>query len=252
MTVAEDAEGSGWTFHHIGLIVTGKGERTFLRSLFRSLEETGHCTFEVIRQIGQRSPISSPKRRIEMVGRGKAIPDKDGSEIGLPARKYLSAKQDSLVVLVDDLEYRRAPQVREVFQRYRDALDAMLTKQGLQNRASVHFFVNMLEAYYFADAAAVNAVLDTELEDCDGDVETIRNPKSELKQLFDGFDEVSHGAEIVRNLDVPRVLSNPATCVSLRTLFAWCAKAIGLEPNDTYCLARGILSPVTKGQVESL
>ena len=39
----------------------------------------------------------------------------------------------------------------------------------------------MLEAYYFADAQAINAVLETSLPDREGDVETIRNPKSNLR-----------------------------------------------------------------------
>ena len=48
--------------------------------------------------------------------------------------------------------------------------------------ASVHFLVNMLEAYYFAHAAATNGVLGTELEDFEGDVESIRHPKNDLKK----------------------------------------------------------------------
>lgn len=41
-----------------------------------------------------------------------------------------------------------------------------------KSRASVHFLVNMLEAYYFADADRVNAVLATSLQDDEGDIET--------------------------------------------------------------------------------
>lgn len=250
MTVVEDAEAGGWAFYHIGLIVTGKGERTFLPSLFRSLLEGGNCTFQVIRQIGQKSPRSTKQKR-QMRLHGKKIADRDEEQIGIPARVYL-AKKSSFVILVDDLEYDRVPQAQEVFRRYRDVFDAMLTKQGLQNRVSVHFLVNMLEAYYFADAAAVNTVLGTELEDHVGNVEAIRNPKSDLNGLFDGFDEVFHGEKIVRILNVPHVLSNPETCAWLRTLFAWCAKAIGLEFGERYCLDRGIRSFVTQGQVEAL
>lgn len=184
-----------------------------------------------------------------MVGRGETIPTKDDVEIGLPARRYLATK-DSFVVLVDDLEHDRTSQAEQVFQRYRDALDTMLPAQ--KHRASVHFFVNMLEAYYFADAAAVNDVLGTELVDYDGDVESIRHPKGELRSLVSGFDEVRDGEKIVTKLDVPHVLSNPETCASLRTLFGWCAKAIGRDRNETYCLDGGVYNAVTREQIEHL
>jgi len=45
-----------------------------------------------------------------------------------------------------------------VFERYRNALDAVLATLQLHHRAAVHFLVNMLEAYYFAHADAVNTV----------------------------------------------------------------------------------------------
>jgi len=64
-----------WRFHRFGLIVTGKGEEQFLPSFFRSLTRGGQCTFEVIGRVGQRSPITSPKHRAKMVGRGQTIPD---------------------------------------------------------------------------------------------------------------------------------------------------------------------------------
>ena len=114
------------------------------------------------------------------------------------------------------------------------ALDTILDPVGWKTRASVHFLVNMLEAYYFADAAAINGVLGTELIDFEGDVETIRHPKNDLKKLSPGFDEVEHGRLILERLDVIHVLSNPSTCRSLRTLFGWCSKAIGREFTDVY------------------
>ena len=54
----------------------------------------------------------------------------------------------------------------------------------------------MLEAYYFADATTVNAVLQTQLTDYEGDVETIRHPKGELKQRYSGFNEKEHDGKI--------------------------------------------------------
>ncbi len=244
------AEDGPWKFFTFGLIVTGRGEEQFLPRLFRSLEETGHCRFEVIRWIPQRSPITATKRQLKMVGAGKTIPDKDESEIGLPARRYL-AKDATFVLLADDLEADRAPQAAEVYRRYRDALDTILTEPQMR-RASVHFFVNMLEAYYFADANAINEVLGTDLEDHEGDVETIRHPKNELKKRYRGFDEVEHGKAILGRLDLPHVLSRPETCAALRALFGWCSKAIGEAPSDRFQLVHGAYDELTRGQIDEL
>ena len=106
------------------------------------------------------------KRRLQMVGRGKMIPDKDETEIGLPARHYLSSDA-SFVLLVDDLEAGRSDYIQEIFDRYRRALDTILTRSQ-SRRSSVHFLVNMLEAYYFADSRAVNSMLNTDLDDYEG------------------------------------------------------------------------------------
>ena len=248
MSAAEDNQ---WKFFRLGLIVTGRGEEKFLPDFFRSLAETGRCRFEVIRRIGQRSPIESKKRLLKMVGTGKKIPDKDAKEIGFPARRYL-AKDATFVILVDDLEADRASQATEVYQRYRKALDTILFSESQKRRASVHFLVNMLEAYYFADAKAINAVLGTNLEDHRDDVETIRHPKSDLKRHHPDFDEVEHGEAIVANLDLPHVLSRPETCAALRTLFGWCSKAIGQTPTDRFELLRGSYSELTKKQIDQL
>ena len=110
----------------------------------------------------------------------------------------------------------------------------------------------MLEAYYFAHADAINEVLGTTLDDFEGDVETIRHPKNDLKRLSPGFDEVEHGRLILERLDLVRVLANPATCRSLRTLFAWCSKAIGREFTDMYRLTDGSYFEVTHPQVNAL
>ena len=107
------------------------------------------------------------------------------------------------------LEAKRSSDTQQVFDRYRSALDAMLTEDQT-HQASVHFLVNMLEAYYFADAQAVNAVLGTDLDDFEGDVETIRNPKRDLKNLWPGFDEREHGRRSVERLDVLHALSRAA------------------------------------------
>jgi len=240
-----------WRFYRFGLIVTGKVEADALPHLFRSLAATGRCRFEVIRRIGQRSPRTSPKRRLTVTGTDKAIPDSDAMEIGLPARQYL-CQDDAFVILVDDLEHSRRPQARDVFNRYRQALDALLEPCGLAARASVHFFVNMLEAYYLADPHAVSEVLDIQLPSRTDDVETIRNPKAELRRAAPAFDERRDGAEILKRIDVPAVLSHLDTCASLRALFGWCAAAIAETPTTLWQLDRGAYSVVTGPQIARL
>jgi hypothetical protein len=110
----------------------------------------------------------------------------------------------------------------------------------------------MLEAYYFADAAAINAVLGTDIPDFEGDVETIPHPKNELKKLARGFDPKKHGGKILASLDVIHVLCNPSTCRSLRTLFGWCSKAIGRPFTDVYQLRNGSYWEVTRPQIDAL
>src|SRR5688500_14339148 len=105
MTVG--APPSQWRFFRFYLIVTGVGERSFLPKFFRPLLACGQCHVEVIRQVGQRSPITSPKRKLKMVGMGQTITSKDAAEIGLTARRYLQSRDDCYVLLIDDLEVRR-------------------------------------------------------------------------------------------------------------------------------------------------
>ena len=250
MTFSERGTATGWRFVHFGLIVTGKGERDFLPDFFRSIMATGKCSFRVICRVSQRSPIQSKKRKLRMIGSGKEIPDKDVHDIGLPARGFLSS-EDRFVLLVDDLEPSRTDDIEQVFGRYRSALDTLLSEEQIR-RASVHFFVNMLEAYYFADARAVNEVLGTRLDDYDGDVESIRHPKNELKRIHHRFHEREHGALIVRRLDLPHVLSRAETCSSLRTMFAWIYGAIGEVEGDHLQVLDGSYNEVTEPQICAL
>ncbi len=235
-----------WSFVRVGLIVTGQTEERCLPELFRILVSQGTCNFQVVCRVGQRSPITSKKRKLEMVGSGKTIPDRDAEQIGLPARRFMMSGGDC-VILVDDLEFDRLPQVEAVFARYRRALDTML-RADMVGKAAVHFFVNMLEAYYFADADAVNKVLGTDLRDYDGDVENIRHPKNELKALHVAFDEKEHGPLIVRKLNVLHILSRPDACAALRTMFSWTAEAT----NSTAMWPSGRLFQVTEPQIHAL
>ncbi len=242
-----------WSFFRFALLVTGKGEAGFLPRLFRSLEAEGHCSFEVGARINQLRPRTSKKpskQPLKGVGKSKSLSNNESS-LGLRVRGYLRNGYD-YVILVDDLEHDFRDQAAAVYQRYRDDFDTLLEPAGLSHRASVHFLVNMLEAYYFAHADAINAVLGTRLADYQGDVEDIRHPKNELKKLSPGFKEIEHGRKIIERLDVPRVLSNPETCRSLRTLFGWCSRAIGREFDDVYQLTNGRYFDVTRPQIDSL
>ncbi len=215
--------------------------------LFRRLTSEGTCSFTVIRRVDQRSPVESPKRKLRMIGTGKVIPSKDEEQIGAPARRFLLRQGGDYVLLIDDLEADRAARVDGIFRRYRLALTTMLPAE-LRSKVAVHFFVNMLEAYYFADAAAINSVLGTEFEDFTGDVETIQHPKNELKSLYPRFDEMEHGVEIVGKLDIAHVLGPRDVCASLRTMFTWAGEAVGV----TDWLLEGRLFDATKDQIEAL
>lgn len=248
------------TFFHFGLIVTGEGEYSHLPKLFNSLMATRMCSFEIIRRTGQRSPITSDKKKLKMVGSGKTIPDRDAYEIGFPSRGYISSSPCHFVIVIDDLEHDRRNIAQQVYERYRSILDKILTEEQ-RRRASVHFLANMLEAYYFADANAINTILNlsTPIKDYDGDVETIAHPKGELKRLHKGFSEVEDGGNILNVIDIEKVLSRPNACAYLRTLFAWCVKVLELHPyfadlhlNDRYNLTDGVLSDITRVQIDLL
>lgn len=209
------------TFVTFGLIVTGQGERSFLPELFDAMCSGALCTFKVIRKSGQLRPITSPKRQLRMVGAGK-LPSIDETQYGLPAHRFLRDHPNGHVLVIDDLETHPVPD--DVFARYRTALDAVLARQNLSNRAGVFFLVNMLEAYYFAHAAAVNEVAGRQVLDADydGDVEDMPHPKGDLKAVWPEFREIQHGQQIVSRLRVEYVLRNPDRCCWLRSIFAWC------------------------------
>jgi len=242
-------ESPQWRFLKFGLLVTGKGEALFLPRLFRSLSGLGGgCTFKVIRRIEQLSPRTSVKQiRLHVTGTKKRLPSRD-EELGMAARGWLNSGGD-YVLLIDDLEHGRAGFEREIFNRYRQALDDALGKRS--GLASVHFLVNMLEAYYFADAKALNTVLNLKppLADEPGDVERLRHPKNELKRLSPGFDEKMHGQQLVALLNIEHVLARPETCASLRVLFAWCMQALGQTVSSRYRLDTGVYALVTGVQL---
>lgn len=264
MTDVEPA--ATWRFVRIGLVVTGDSERDFLCDLFRAIAATGHATFLTIRQTGQRTALSD--KRIDQYGkRGKDIPDRD-AQIGYEIRRFV-AQPEHFAVWIDDLESAHRPNAAAKFQRLEQTLDAIVGKvPDLRRRCSVHFLVNMLEAYYFADTAAVNRVnmnpdsdgpetilkLANHAGDSD-DCENITHPKNELDKQFRKlnpafkFREKDHGAAIVSGLDLYRILGSPLTCRALRTLVAWCWEAIGEPRTERFHLSDGVYWDVTAGQL---
>ena len=254
----QPAEYSQYAFFRFGLIVTGKTERQHLERLFKSLTRTGICNFKVIERVNQLGAITSPKRlakRRKALRNGKDILDK-ADIIGSKARRHLKNNTCCFVLLIDDLEYANRDQARQVFDRYRSAFDKVLDE--LKHLASVHFLVNMLEAYYFADAQAINAVLGTRLSDYEGDVEEIHHPKHKLEGLYSNFDTIKHGGAILNEINIEHILSRPDTCASLRTLFAWCVKVLETYSGhdctgfyDTYKLHDGKLSEITGTQLDN-
>ena len=251
----QSAEHPQCAYFHFGLIVTGATEEQHLPKLFKSLMGTGNCTFEVIRRVSQLGAITS-EERLKALGNRKDIPSQE-AKIGLAARRYIKIDDCRFVLLIDDLEYDRRDQAQQIFDRYRTALDRILNE--LKHRTSAHFLVYMLEAYYFADAEAIKAILNTSLSDYEGDVEEIHGPKEDLKRLPSGFREIEDGGRILDQINIERVLSHPDACASLRTLFAWCVKVLETYSNhdcadcyDKYRLHDGILSEITQTQLDNL
>ena len=232
--------------------MTGEGEREHLPKLFVSLAETRACHFEVVRKVEQLSPRRERSKNLKLAG----LPTRD-EELGLAVRGYLSRGPDHFALVVDDLEFDRRDVERETFGRYRQALDTVLSDTQ-RDRASVHFLVYMLEAYYFAHADATNTALDLSpgIEDFVGDVETIRHPKNELKKIAPNFRERSAAQAVLELLDVRYVLSNEATCTGLRTMFVWCLeKLMQFGPDwvpefspEVYRRTDGRLRDSTRGQ----
>jgi len=91
-----------------------------------------------------------------------------------------------------------------------------------------------------------------DLADFEGNVETIPNPKRELKGLGPGFDEREHGRQIVERLNVPHVLSRPDACCSPRTIFAWIYAAIEEPDCEIRPLLDGCHNETTRSQIDAL
>lgn len=252
---------SGWERIRIGLLVTGEGEEQFIVKMLRALAQSGRCILQVVRRMPQLSPRTSAKpKRVTMAGTKKGVFGRD-AEYGLEARKWMIAQHDDVprfVVVLDDLEHDTVAKgmAREKYARYRAALDTILGADA--DRAAVHFFHYMVEAYYFGDLATVSAVVGQPVNasglarddawHTDDDVESIRHPKNELKKQAKGFDEVIHGRKIASKIDLDVVLSDSRTCASLRALVAWCTDATGGD-HTRFALDIGAQSVLTGSQI---
>lgn len=244
-----------------GLIVTGKSEKSHIENLFRELSARGYCFFQSIHIIQQLSPITSRKRKQpSIVGTANSLPARD-QELALRARRFLRKKSCRYVIVIDDLERKRVDQANDVYQHYRTALDneKILSPQERQ-RSAVHFLVNMLEAYFFADPQAVNKALKPAilLQELDGDVEKIGNPKAVLKEHCKKYREIQDSGKVLNTISLTRVLENPECCKSLRTLVAWCIAALKpvlqeaehAELIEQFKVRKESLSPLTSKQID--
>lgn len=212
------------------LFVTGRGEEEHLPKLFSALSASGICSFVVGRRIEQLRPRSQT-RAARVVGSGRRIPNRDFERIGAPARRYIEEDRCNRLIVIDDYENISEAEARQTFDRYRAALDIGLGEK--RERSSVHFLVNMLEAYFFAHSDAANVGLDlaTPIGGYDGDVETIRNPKSRLREVVSGYNEIDSAGLILEQLDLEFVLANPAYCSSLRTCVKWIVDQLRAYPD---------------------
>jgi len=240
-----------WAFFTVGLWVTGKGEEQFLPAFLRSLEETGHCHFVVKQRIGQLSPRSK-KHKQKMVGKGKRLSSKQ-EDFALKIRGFLERSPANLAIVVDDLEHDRKAMHEAVYEMYREPLDKILLPRGIQERASVHLFVPMIEAYFLADVEAVNETLGLAIKELNGDPEAIRGPKGKLKQycrdVGQSYDERSDGERVAGRVNLEKILANPNYCLSLRCLVKWCSRRIGESDTDRCQLLEGKVCDVTRTQI---
>lgn len=217
-------------FLHFHLLVTGEGEEDHLPKLFSKLAATGVCRFVVERRIRQLTPRFE-RLKLEMLGRGGKIPSRAETEISFPARKFLRDYPERFLILIDDLEHDRRGQVESIFNLYRESLDKLLQDREKQ-RVAVHFLVNMLEAYFFADPGALAQALGLEVAHS-GDVEEIQHPKNLLKQHFPNYREREHSGQILKYLNLHQVLADPTTCSWLRSCTSWIVRALhaDLDPS---------------------
>lgn len=255
-----DTESSAPPWVKIGLIVTGKLETLHLQTCFqRNLCQAGaRCSFRLIRRGPQLAAPTSEKKRLRIKknapgdGVSSQLADID-EEIALQARRDLHSDPNLSILWVDDIEHDRRHNAVAQYDRLRNAVDEILP-ESMRPRAGIHFFVNMLEAYYFADARIINAMFGTSVANCTGDCEDIRHPKGELDAIQRAAQirvkELDRGRELLRKVDFASVLGDPNKCRALRTLVAWCWERAGNPRDEAFCLVNGVYWTVTAGQLQ--
>lgn len=248
------------------LFLTGDVEQRSVREILRQIvadqnqtwTESGGQPVEFDSQcefVKQQTPRKGVIESLKMTGTAKNLPTVLEERISLPALAWLRNNPDGFVILIDDLESSRRNIAPEVFKNYRLALNKTLFSEELRNRASVHFFINMLEAYYFTQPEVVNPILGIDLVEPSSDVEEINHPKNRLDSLMKQrdasakFKEIEHGSAIIGQLNLERVLNNPKTCRSLRTLVGWCRHRLGATFDQRWRLVDGEFHPLTRDQI---
>ena len=238
--------------------VTGHAEVECVPAIIRKCMRLSSAVVKIgtVSRVRQR-----PRLRIRAKGSQKCqvLPEHEKLAREIPK---LVRDERSYFLWIDDLENeedRKQPQPH--FDYYARLLDDAV-HAPMRERCSIHFLVNMLEAYFLADTSAVNTVLqpflerpDTSLKRHQGDCENIKNPKGTLVSHVKHcnptkrYIETTHGPGIARQLDIEQILSNPNHCRALRTLVAWCWEAIGEARTDQFQLLAGVYWDVTAHQL---
>lgn len=234
--------------------VTGHAEEACVPTIVRKATES-LSSFVLVRQV--RRVHQRPRSRIVRRGSTKAqvLPD----HVTL-AREVPKLVHDNNVFFlwIDDLEGGTdRPAARQHFDYYAQLLDKAC-HTPLRAKCSIHFLVNMLEAYFLADTSSANIVLGTNLTNHAGDCEDIKNPKgvleSAVKKLDPSakYDVKEDGGSIAKQLNLETILSSPDRCRALRTLVAWCWEAIGEPRDERFQLASGQYWDVTAAQLQQV
>lgn len=252
------SDANPWQPVRIQLVVTGRGEAKCAANL---VGKVIHAAGRAIHPLEAVAADQRPRKQIRNISKllpaqaGRQVPTKRHLEVIRELGKRL-ADPAVICILIDDLEKGERQAAAAHFEYYRRMLDDIPAKNAAA-RSSVHFLVNMLEAYFFHDVEATNQVIEgLELGRHDGDVEDISHPKNalenEIKQRIGrdrGYRETDDAVKIVRHLNLETVLADPDQCRSLRTLVAWCWEQIGQERTDQFQLKGGAYWDVTASQL---
>ncbi len=217
-----------------GLLVTGKLEeggreggraQASLADLFRPIRNTGLCDLKVALRFNQWVPEKKePPLTVRRSPEPKSLPTFK-QEIALKVRGWLENGQNRFLIFIDDGERARAATIGEVFADYRSTITALLP-EAQHPRVAVHFLVNMIEAYYFADPERASEALGWSIPRIGGDPEEIRNPYSDLIEAAgrlgkDYGKKRETGERVLARIRLEEILKNPEHCGWLRAAVRW-------------------------------